>query len=100
MVLSGSRTAVERAVAMAPERGIKRAVMLAVSAPFHCALMQPAAVAMREALRFEGKMIAASVSRTADRWFIAFEVDVPDAQFHRKRTGHGAVGAEIGRAHV
>lgn len=53
-------------------------------------------VAMREALRFEGKMIAASVSRTADRWFIAFQVDVPDAQFHRKRTGHGAVGADLG----
>jgi [acyl-carrier-protein] S-malonyltransferase len=35
---------------MAPERGIKRAVMLPVSAPFHCALMQPAADAMREAL--------------------------------------------------
>lgn len=53
-------------------------------------------VAMREALRFEGKRMAASVSRTADRWFIAFQVDVPDAQFHRKRTGHGAVGADLG----
>jgi [acyl-carrier-protein] S-malonyltransferase len=50
VVISGSKAAVERAVAMAPERGIKRAVMLPVSAPFHCALMQPAADAMREAL--------------------------------------------------
>jgi [acyl-carrier-protein] S-malonyltransferase len=50
VVISGSKAAVERAVAMAPERGIKRAVMLPVSAPFHCALMQPAADAMRDAL--------------------------------------------------
>lgn len=50
VVISGSKAAVERAVAMAPERGIKRAVMLAVSAPFHCALMQPAAEAMQAAL--------------------------------------------------
>ncbi|MGL4728291.1 MAG: ACP S-malonyltransferase [Bosea sp. (in: a-proteobacteria)] len=50
VVISGSKAAVERAVAMAPERGIKRAVILPVSAPFHCALMQPAADAMRGAL--------------------------------------------------
>jgi [acyl-carrier-protein] S-malonyltransferase len=50
VVLSGTRAAVERAVAMAPERAIKRAVMLQVSAPFHCALMQPAADAMQVAL--------------------------------------------------
>jgi [acyl-carrier-protein] S-malonyltransferase len=50
VVISGSKAAIERAVAMAPERGIKRAVLLPVSAPFHCALMQPAAEAMREAL--------------------------------------------------
>jgi putative transposase len=53
-------------------------------------------VVMREALRFEGKVMAASVSRTADRWFIAFQVDVPDAQFYRKRTGHGTVGVDLG----
>jgi [acyl-carrier-protein] S-malonyltransferase len=50
VVVSGHKAAVERAVAIAPERGAKRAVMLAVSAPFHCSLMQPAADAMREAL--------------------------------------------------
>src|SRR5918998_5752383 len=50
VVVSGHKSAVERAVAIAQERGAKRAVMLAVSAPFHCALMQPAADAMREAL--------------------------------------------------
>jgi [acyl-carrier-protein] S-malonyltransferase len=42
IVISGSKTAVERAVALASERGAKRAILLQVSAPFHCALMQPA----------------------------------------------------------
>jgi len=50
VVLSGSRGAVERAVEIAKARGAKRAIMLPVSAPFHCALMQPAADAMAEAL--------------------------------------------------
>jgi [acyl-carrier-protein] S-malonyltransferase len=50
VVVSGNKAAVERAVALAPAKGAKRAVMLAVSAPFHCALMQPAADAMRVAL--------------------------------------------------
>ena len=50
VVISGDREAVERAMALAKERGAKRAVPLPVSAPFHCALMQPAAEAMAEAL--------------------------------------------------
>jgi [acyl-carrier-protein] S-malonyltransferase len=50
VVLSGHRAAVERAVAGAQARGIKRAVLLNVSAPFHCRLMAPAAEAMRAAL--------------------------------------------------
>ncbi|MEL6217928.1 MAG: ACP S-malonyltransferase [Pseudomonadota bacterium] len=50
VVVSGHRAAVERAVAVAKEHGAKRAVLLPVSAPFHCALMQPAAEAMAEAL--------------------------------------------------
>lgn len=50
VVVSGSKKAVERAVAIAAERGVKRSVLLPVSAPFHCALMQPAADAMAEAL--------------------------------------------------
>jgi len=50
VVISGARTAIERAVALAPKYGARRAVLLPVSAPFHCALMQPAADAMREAL--------------------------------------------------
>jgi [acyl-carrier-protein] S-malonyltransferase len=50
VVLSGERPAVERAVEVAKTRGAKRAMMLPVSAPFHCRLMQPAADAMAEAL--------------------------------------------------
>lgn len=50
VVVSGHRTAVERAVAHAATRGAKRAIMLPVSAPFHCALMEPAACEMAEAL--------------------------------------------------
>lgn len=50
VVLSGTKAAVERAAEIAKTRGAKRAMMLPVSAPFHCALMQPAADAMAEAL--------------------------------------------------
>jgi len=50
VVVSGHKGAVERAMKIAAERGVKRAVPLPVSAPFHCALMQPAAEAMEEAL--------------------------------------------------
>jgi [acyl-carrier-protein] S-malonyltransferase len=50
VVLSGNKAAVERAVEIAKTRGAKRAMLLPVSAPFHCALMQPAADAMAEAL--------------------------------------------------
>ncbi|AVO38494.1 ACP S-malonyltransferase [Pukyongiella litopenaei] len=50
VVVSGTRAAVERAAGIAKEKGAKRAVMLPVSAPFHCALMQPAADVMAGAL--------------------------------------------------
>jgi [acyl-carrier-protein] S-malonyltransferase len=50
IVVSGHRSAVERAVALAAERGARRSIMLPVSAPFHCALMQPAADIMAAAL--------------------------------------------------
>ena len=50
VVLSGHRGAIERAVALAKDHGIKRGVLLPVSAPFHCSLMQPAADVMAEAL--------------------------------------------------
>jgi [acyl-carrier-protein] S-malonyltransferase len=50
VVVSGDKAAVERAVELAKARGAKRAMMLPVSAPFHCTLMQPAADAMAAAL--------------------------------------------------
>jgi [acyl-carrier-protein] S-malonyltransferase len=50
VVVSGNKAAVERAVEIAKSKGARRAMMLKVSAPFHCALMKPAADAMAEAL--------------------------------------------------
>lgn len=50
VVISGHKGAVEAAMALATERGAKRALLLPVSAPFHCALMQPAADTMADAL--------------------------------------------------
>jgi [acyl-carrier-protein] S-malonyltransferase len=50
VVLSGHTGAIERAIALVKEHGIKRGIALPVSAPFHCPLMQPAADAMAEAL--------------------------------------------------
>ena len=50
VVISGSASAIDRAVALAPEFGIKRAIPLTVSAPFHCDMMAPAANIMQEAL--------------------------------------------------
>ena len=50
VVISGHKAAIERAVALVKEHGIKRGILLPVSAPFHCSLMQPAADRMAEAL--------------------------------------------------
>ena len=50
VVISGHRGAIERALDIAKEKGAKRAILLPVSAPFHCPLMQPAADAMEQAL--------------------------------------------------
>lgn len=50
VVISGHTEAIERAIALAKEHGIKRGIKLPVSAPFHCSLMQPAADRMEEAL--------------------------------------------------
>ena len=41
-------------------------------------------------------MLGATVSRTADRWFVAIQVEVPDAQFHRARTTYGVTGVDLG----
>jgi [acyl-carrier-protein] S-malonyltransferase len=50
VVLSGAKAAIDRACVIAKEKGVKRAVLLPVSAPFHSALMKPAAEKMAEAL--------------------------------------------------
>jgi len=54
VVISGHKGAIERAVALVKDHGIKRGVILPVSAPFHCPLMQPAADAMAQALAETG----------------------------------------------
>jgi [acyl-carrier-protein] S-malonyltransferase len=51
VVISGHRTAIDRAIEIAKARGVRRAMLLPVSAPFHCALMLPAAETMAEALQ-------------------------------------------------
>src|SRR6185312_13752899 len=50
VVISGAKPAVERALEIAKAKGAKRAILLPVSAPFHCALMEPAAKVMEMAL--------------------------------------------------
>lgn len=52
VVISGTKAAIDRAIALAKELGAKRAILLPVSAPFHCVLMEPAAEAMRDALGY------------------------------------------------
>jgi len=52
VVISGAKDAIDRAVQIAKDMGAKRAVLLPVSAPFHCPLMQPAAEAMADALSY------------------------------------------------
>lgn len=53
-------------------------------------------VGMTEKLRFEGKVLGATISRTANRWFVAIQVDVPDEQAKRKRTNHEKIGVDFG----
>ncbi|MBI5782094.1 MAG: IS200/IS605 family element transposase accessory protein TnpB [Rhodocyclales bacterium] len=53
-------------------------------------------VRMLEALRFEGKILGATVSRSADRWFVAIQVEVPDRQFYLPRAANGTVGVDLG----
>ena len=65
VVISGATAAIERAVDIAKAKGAKRALLLPVSAPFHCSLMQPAADAMAEALS-EVSMHAPSVPLIAN----------------------------------
>lgn len=60
----------------------------------HCAMLPKVGrVALRETLRFKGKIMGASVQREADRWFLSVQ---PPAQALRRRTGHGVVGIDLG----
>ena len=76
VVISGTRTAIERIVALAPKFGARRAVLLPVSAPFHCALMRPAAQVMQEALS-EVKISAPSMPLVAN--VLASAISDPEA---------------------
>ncbi|AOU98248.1 transposase [Acidihalobacter yilgarnensis] len=53
-------------------------------------------VRMREPLRFAGKILSATISRLADRWFVSIAVDVPDASHLPKAENQGAVGVDLG----
>ena len=53
-------------------------------------------VRMREAVRFDGKILSATVSRVADRWFVSFAVDVPDTSHLPPAENQGAVGVDLG----
>jgi [acyl-carrier-protein] S-malonyltransferase len=75
VVLSGHRGAIERAVAMVRDHGIKRGVLLPVSAPFHCALMAPAAEVMAAALA-DARVSAPLVPLYAN--VLAAPISVPD----------------------
>lgn len=75
VVISGHRAAIERALEIAREKGAKRAILLPVSAPFHCSLMQPAADAMAAALA-EVEMEPPAVSLYAN--VTALPVDSPE----------------------
>ncbi len=55
-------------------------------------------VRMRESLRFAGKIMSATISRVADRWFVSITVDVPDGSHLPKAENQGAVGVDLGVA--
>jgi [acyl-carrier-protein] S-malonyltransferase len=76
VVVSGHKEAVERAVEIAKSKGCKRAMMLPVSAPFHCPLMQPAADAMKDAL---GKVALATPNVPLIANVLASEITEPGA---------------------
>ena len=75
VVISGAKAAIDRAVEIAKEKGAKRAILLPVSAPFHCPLMKPAADAMQQALA-GAKMEPPKLSLYAN--VTAAPVDSPD----------------------
>ncbi|MDX5446330.1 MAG: ACP S-malonyltransferase [Zoogloeaceae bacterium] len=73
IVIAGATAAVERAMALAKERGAKRAVPLPVSAPFHCAMMRPAAERLAE--RLQSVKIAEPTAAVVNNVDVAVETD-------------------------
>ena len=53
-------------------------------------------VKLTEPLRFSGKIVGATISRTADRWFVAIQIDVPENEATKKRIAHGIEGVDLG----
>lgn len=53
-------------------------------------------IKMTESLRFTGKILGATVSRTANRWYVAIQVDIPDYEAKKSRTGHEILGVDFG----
>ena len=95
VVISGHKTAVERAIEIAKTKGIKRAMLLPVSAPFHCALMEPAADAMAEAFVNtppRAPIVPVVANVTAQK--------VTDPDEIRDLLVRQVTATEIGRAHV
>ena len=88
VVISGSKAAMDRAMKLAAEFGIRRAVPLPVSAPFHCALMQPAADRMAEAL--EGVTLAAPSVPLISNVTAAPVTDTQEIKSLLVRAGHGS----------
>ena len=91
VVISGARAAIERAVKLGPQFGARRAVLLPVSAPFHCALMKPAADAMREALN-KVEIKAPAVPLVANVLGVGDQQSCGDQEpFDRAGDRHGAL---------
>ncbi len=120
LVISGSKSEVENAAAIATEKGARRAIILPVSAPFHSALMQPAADAMHEALAdanlnapvvpLIANVLAAPISDPDEikarlveqvtgqvRWRESVEYMVANGITHALETGAGKVLTGLGR---
>ena len=53
-------------------------------------------ITLKEALRFDGKIMSACVSRTANHWFVSIQVEVSDSVYKRDRTAHETVGVDLG----
>ena len=94
VVVSGDKTAVDRAVEIAKTKGAKRAMLLPVCAPFHCELMQPAADAMAQALA--GVTIKAPSDRPVVLSLLTRRVALctPD-RLHRHGSSHFACYAPV-----